>query len=206
MSQRFLIRYNRVDLITLCGLTLCSLGLWLISLGELTFAMAVLYLAMLADALDGYFARKWQLTRDFGRYLDGFVDTFLYLVAPACWLWQWGFDGVVAGVLIWLVWLSGITRLAVFNIAGNDSVDGKLVYQGMPVFWLLLLLGLAYAASWLIGDAIAKALIYLIWPVCALLMVWNRPFFKFSKLNHILCIVLGGASLFFIVGVMENAA
>ncbi|MFE8069848.1 CDP-alcohol phosphatidyltransferase family protein [Marinobacteraceae bacterium S3BR75-40.1] len=203
MTQRFLIRLTRVDLITLTGLTLTGLALWLMAAGWHTFALAVLYLAMLADALDGYCARRWGLVREFGRYLDGFVDTFLYLVAPAFWLWQWGFDGPLAALLILGVWISGIVRLAVFNMAGNNTLDGRLVYQGMPVFWLLFILGGARLLGWLVGEDIARSAIYGAWPVAALLMVWNRPFFKFTRLAHILTLVLGGAAIFFFGGLME---
>jgi|AntRauTorcE11897_2_1112592.scaffolds.fasta_scaffold11282_2 CDP-diacylglycerol--serine O-phosphatidyltransferase len=203
MSDRFLIRLNAVDIISLTGLTLTGLALWLISSGQMTFALAVLYLAMLADALDGHFARRWNLAREFGRYLDGFVDTFLYLVAPAFWLWQWGFNGLFAAVLIWAVWVSGIVRLSVFNIAGNDTLGGRLVYQGMPVFWLLFFIGGAQILAWLAGKATALGMLYILWPVSAALMIWNRPFFKFTRLSHILILVLGGATVFAVAGLQE---
>ena len=203
-SSRFLIRLNAVDMITLTGLTLTGIALWLISTDELTLALALLFFAMLADALDGYFARRWQQTREFGRYLDGFVDTFLYLVTPAIWLWHWGFNGVVAAVLIWAVWVSGIVRLSVFNIAGNDSVDGKLIYQGMPVFWLLFFVGGTQLLTWLASKDAGLWMIYLLWPLSAFLMVWNRPFFKFTRLSHILALVLGGAFTFLGAAVLET--
>ena len=131
------------------------------------------------------------------------MDTFVYLVTPALWLWTWGFNGPIAAILLFVVWACGIVRLAVFNIAGNDTVGGKLVYTGMPVFWLLFLTGAVHILSWFTGRETAAAFLHGVWPLAALLMVWNRPFFKFSSLKQILALVLGGAGLFLAAGVME---
>ena len=196
MAPHFIIRLNRVDLITLTGLALVGGVLWLIQAGHLTAALALLYAAMLADALDGYLARKWGLTREFGRYLDGFVDTFMYLVTPAFWAWQWGFNGPTAMLIIYALWACGSVRLAVFNQTGNIRQGKALAYQGMPVYWIVFSLSATVILSWWLGRETALALLHGLWALVALCMVWNRPFFKFNTLGQILTVVLSGILIF----------
>lgn len=43
----------------------------------LPLALAIFIGSMLTDFLDGYFARKWQVTSDFGRMLDPIADKLL---------------------------------------------------------------------------------------------------------------------------------
>lgn len=204
MPVQWLVRLNRVDLISLTGLLLAAGSMWLVSSGYPAFALGLMYLGMLADALDGHFARRWQLASEFGRYLDGFVDTFLYLVAPAVWLWHWGFNGWGAALAIAAIWVAGSLRLAVFNQIGNiENSDGKLAYLGMPVFWTLLILGPAYVLSWLIGAQAVQGLLLVIYPLAAALMLIKRPFFKFSSLRDILLITLGGALIFISDGLLS---
>jgi len=118
MNSPWLIRLNRVDCITLLSVPLTLLAISEVLQQRLMSALALLYLAMTADALDGMLARRWHLTRNFGRYLDGFMDVLIYLLTPALIVMQWGFTGA------WLIPLGlmvgcGCIRLAVFNESGN---------------------------------------------------------------------------------------
>ena len=89
----FIIKLNRVDLITLSSVLTTFIAMIYAIDGHLYFAMTLLFLAMTADALDGMLARKWGLEREFGRYLDGFMDVLIYLVVPSIIMLQWQFDG-----------------------------------------------------------------------------------------------------------------
>ena len=92
VKKYFIVRLNRVDYLTVTGIFLASCSGALINGDRFSLALAVLFLAMLVDALDGILARKFHLERDFGRYLDGFVDVFDYLVIPSFFLYRWGFN------------------------------------------------------------------------------------------------------------------
>ena len=63
----FIVRLNRVDLLTLSSVFTSFLAILVADQGHLYFAMTLLFVAMLADALDGIFAGKWGLEREFGR-------------------------------------------------------------------------------------------------------------------------------------------
>lgn len=197
-SSRYLIRLNRVDLITLSGV-ISSLTAGALALhGSPYLATALLYLAMLADALDGMLARKLGLERAFGRYLDGFMDVLIYLAVPSLIFYLSGFSGWWAVCLLVMTGC-GCIRLAVFNDIGNIQEDSGLAYLGMPVFWSLfilagyLLLALILPAAWLQP---ALALVLLLFGHA---MILRRRFFKFRRLSTILALTLGGASLFLLL-------
>jgi len=195
MDSRYLIRLNRVDLITLSGVVSALTAGALALHGSLYLATAVLYLAMLADALDGMLARKLGLERAFGRYLDGFMDVLIYLVGPSLIIYLSGFSGWWAICLLVMTGC-GCIRLSVFNDIGNIQEDNGLAYLGMPVFWSLfilagyLLLALVVPAVWL-QPALAITLL-----LFSHAMILRRRFFKFSRLSTILALTLGGAGLF----------
>lgn len=202
-SERYIIRPNPVDLLTLSGIITSSLAVAATLEGHYYLATAILFLAMLGDALDGMLARRFGLERNFGRYLDGFMDVLIYLVAPSLILYLHGFSGAWSACLL-LMLACGCTRLAVFNDIGNIQESNGLAYLGMPVFWsvfmlagYLLLALLTVPASWL-HPLMATTLI-----AFSHAMLRRKPFFKFSKLSHILILTLGGALLFFSLHIHE---
>ncbi|WP_257293686.1 CDP-alcohol phosphatidyltransferase family protein [Endozoicomonas sp. YOMI1] len=198
MASPWLIRLNRVDCITLISVPLTLLAMHEALQHRFMSALALLYLAMTTDALDGMLARRWQLTRNFGRYLDGFMDVLIYLVTPALIVMQWGDSGVLLFALMIMV-ACGCVRLAVFNETGNIGDDGtdstnELAYQGMPVFWSLFIIA---PVIWLNTLGILPMVLAQWLLVAALLifsyrMVRRGRFFKFSSLKHILPLTLGG--------------
>ena len=194
-----IVRLNRVDLITLSGVVSTSVAAALVLAGHYWVGCGLLFIAMLGDALDGWLARAWGLTSEFGCYLDSFMDTFMYLVVPALLLYQWGMQGV-HGVPLVLMMGCGAIRLSVFNQIGNISNEqGQRAYLGMPVFWspfivagvLFLDIGLPTSVVRLIAD-----LAITLFSLC---MLWHRPFFKFSSLRQMIALTLGLALFCFLI-------
>lgn len=194
-DSRFIVALNRVDYVTLSSVVTTCIASALAVNGYVYAAMSLLFIAMIADALDGMLARKWGLERNFGRYLDGFMDVLIYLVTPALVMYQWGFNGWY-GVFIMIYIAAGCCRLAVFNEIGNIEEEGNLSYLGMPVFWSVLLLAFVMLSSLVLPLAIAHALLAIVLSVFSFLMVYRRPFFKFKSLLQILSVTLGGALVF----------
>jgi CDP-diacylglycerol--serine O-phosphatidyltransferase len=198
-NSTFIIKLNRVDLITLSSVLTTFIAMMAAIQGHLYFSMALLVLAMTADALDGMLARKWGLEREFGRYLDGFMDVLIYLVVPSIIMLQWKFSGYWS-VFILLMIACGCIRLSVFNQVGNteETSDGKkkLGYMGMPVFWSVLILSAAMLVEKLAGSAIAHSLLAIALVGFSYYMVVDKPFFKFTSLRQMLIVTLGGFILF----------
>lgn len=195
-GQHLIVRLNRVDLLTLSGVFSVSLALWLTLHSKPLLATAVLFVAMLADALDGIWARQRGVLREFGRYLDGFMDVLVYLAAPAL-IWHHTLLTGWAALLLPLMIACGCVRLAVFNQAGTtETASGKPAYVGMPVFWSLFILGGSLILNRFIPANIVTAMLMVVLPAFSFAMLWNRPFFKFTALWQILLLTLGGAALF----------
>jgi CDP-diacylglycerol---serine O-phosphatidyltransferase len=141
-------------------------------------AMGLMYLGMLTDAFDGILARRYKLDGEFGRYLDGFVDVFNYLVLPNLALWRLGFRGPVAGAIMAVMIATGILRLSKFNQIGNIKVDGTSKYLGLPVFWSQLLLFPLYLVFALAPGKAFQLAAALAWSAMAFAFIYNGAFFK----------------------------
>ncbi|PIE40834.1 MAG: CDP-diacylglycerol--serine O-phosphatidyltransferase [Gammaproteobacteria bacterium] len=190
----FIIKLNRVDLITLTSVITSALSVKLSLDGKFFLAMSVLYIAMLADALDGLLARKYGLERDFGRYLDSFMDVLIYLVSPAMLAYCAGYNGYYPVLLLLMIGF-GCVRLAVFNQIGNIQESNGLSYLGMPVFWSIFIVS-GYLLLSLINASFASIALSVALISFCLAMITHKPFYKFKSLTQILLITVGGALLF----------
>jgi len=203
----FIVKLNRVDLITLSSVLTTFIAMMHAIEGHLYFAMALLFLAMTADALDGMLARKWGLEREFGRYLDGFMDVLIYLVVPSIIMLQWKFDGYWSVVILLMI-ACGSIRLSVFNQVGNleeksDDKQKKLSYMGMPVFWSVFILAAVMMLEKLIGLTLAHILLAISLTAFSFYMVVDKAFFKFTSLTQILVLTLGGFVIFTIFALQQ---
>jgi phosphatidylserine synthase len=206
----FIIKLNRVDLITLSSVLTTFIAMIYAIDGHLYFAMTLLFLAMTADALDGMLARKWGLEREFGRYLDGFMDVLIYLVVPSIIMLQWQFDGYWS-IFILLMIACGCIRLSVFNQVGNveDTQSGsttnekKLAYKGMPVFWSVFILAATMILEKVIGLTFSHILLAISLTVFSFYMIVDKAFFKFSSLTQILVLTLGGFAIFTLLALQQ---
>lgn len=195
----FIVRLNFVDCLTLSGVFLAGAAVSQILSGRLELALALLYLAVISDAFDGILARKYGLTRDFGRYLDGFVDTVDYLIAPSLFLYVMGFDLFWQGMLLLTLVCCGFIRLSVFNEIGNlKDEDNGLSYLGAPVFWSTLLLGPIYIAVVAVGEDIIFAVLSFAIPLFSIMMLHNGRYHKFKDPKRMLVALLLMSAMFFI--------
>jgi Phosphatidylserine synthase len=200
-KEIFIVRLNWVDYLTLMGLVLSSFSIGFSISGKFSFALSVLFLAMLVDAFDGIFARKFGTERNFGRYLDGFIDVFDYLAAPAVFLYCWGFNAWYYVAILILFMTSGVVRLSVFNEIGNiKDEEAGLSYLGMPVFWSVLFLGPLYLLSWFIDTALFMPVIAAIFALYAFLMIYNRRFHKFKNWKVMLLVIFSFSLIFCLDG------
>lgn len=186
-----IVQLNGVDVFTLFGIVLVMISIGMILGGRLSFALAILSLAALVDAFDGILARKFGTEREFGRYLDGFVDVLDYLVTPSLFLYLFGFNTWYYVLVLMLFVCCGIIRLSVFNEIGNIKDErNELAYLGMPVFWSAFFLGFIYLATWFVGKSVVFPITAILFGVYALLMIYNSTFFKFRNWKVMLLIIL----------------
>lgn len=193
--SHFIIRLNWVDYITLSSVVSTWMSIMLTLSGALNGAMSLLFLAMLADAFDGILARKYGTERNFGRYLDGFMDVLIYLVSPSLILYESGFSGFYVIFIIAMIGF-GCIRLSVFNDIGNIQESDGLSYLGMPVFWSIPIVGLHQLMSQFTQSELPNVMLALGLSAFCYFMIVKRPFFKFTSLVQILSITLGGFAVF----------
>jgi CDP-diacylglycerol--serine O-phosphatidyltransferase len=194
----FIIRLNPVCWLTLAGLAIdLSAAYLLIDLPRLEagssfltarsdggtqprffLAIGLMYLGMLTDAFDGILARRYGMDGEFGRYLDGFVDVFNYLILPNLALWRLGFHGPIAAVILSVLIAAGILRLSKFNQIGNIQVEGASKYLGLPVFWTQLALAPLYLVFAFLPPQVFPIAAGALWLAMAFAFLYNRPFFK----------------------------
>jgi CDP-diacylglycerol--glycerol-3-phosphate 3-phosphatidyltransferase len=106
-------------------------------------AVVLFILAAITDALDGYLARKWEVTSTFGRIMDPFCDKvlilggFIYLAGPRFVVPEWveveegSFITMATGVYPWMVAVILARELLVTGFRGEA--------EGM---------GVSFASSW----------------------------------------------------------
>jgi CDP-diacylglycerol--serine O-phosphatidyltransferase len=114
-------------------------------------AFALLPVALVCDALDGWVARKLKRGSPFGADLDSLADIVSFGVAPAVLAFTLGARGGWDIVALIAFVCAGIARLARYNVSiatMTDPSSGKVpYYEGTPIPTSLLLvavLGVAY--------------------------------------------------------------
>lgn len=195
-QSHFLVRLNSADCITLLGLLFSAIAMVCALNQQLLLSVSWLFLAMLADALDGIWARRNKLVRAFGRYLDGFMDQLIYLISPAVVLYLSGFDGYWSLFLLLMI-ACGSIRLSVFNEVGNIEGSSGLSYLGMPVFWSLFILSAYLLLRFVLPPLSGYLLLSVTLLLFSVAMLWRRPFYKFKHLSVIIGITLSGSFTFF---------
>jgi cardiolipin synthase len=152
------------NLLSFMRLLAAPFAAWLILSGHDTAALLVFAAAGLSDGLDGFIARRWGVTSDFGAWLDPAADkllmlfcfTSLYAVGAApFWLVALVIGRDMAMVMAWLlVKALGLVARVRTLFLGKVSTVVQVLY----VLTLLLLLAfdldaprLALALAWACG-------------------------------------------------------
>ncbi|AQQ71260.1 CDP-diacylglycerol-serine O-phosphatidyltransferase [Limihaloglobus sulfuriphilus] len=111
-------------------------------------AGVLIFLAMIADMLDGHLARLSHSTSSFGGQLDSLCDCLSFGAAPAFLIWavmQHKIDTLVnpgslaRGPMVRFIWLSAavyvictIVRLARFNVENEEESSSHSSFTGIP--------------------------------------------------------------------------
>jgi CDP-diacylglycerol--serine O-phosphatidyltransferase len=165
------------------------------------FAVAgvAVFIAMIADGLDGRVARMTNTQTAFGAEYDSLSDMVAFAVAPALIVYNWSLFsfGKIGWLIAFLYTAATALRLARFNTQVLDT--GKSYFQGLPcpsaaavvvgMVWLgneLQLVG----TSWLVAGFAAIITI-----VSAALMVSNIRYYSFKEIDF-----TGKVTFFAVIG------
>lgn len=155
--------------------------------GLFDVAAIAIFIAMIADGIDGRVARLTNTDTDFGAEYDSLADMVAFGLAPALVVYSWSLSGL--GKLGWLAAFcyaaaTGL-RLARFN-AQLDNVDqDKRYFYGLPcpsgAALIASMVWLAHNLS--ISGMAINIFAAIITVLAAALMVSNIPYHSFKKLD-----------------------
>jgi CDP-diacylglycerol--serine O-phosphatidyltransferase len=172
------------NMVTLAGMCLGLTSIRYAMDERFGFAVALIFLAVLMDGLDGLLARRLRATSNFGAELDSLSDFLCFGVAPGILLYKFLLEplGSLGWMFVLIFAAAACLRLARFNVmrgAGADETaaeaEDKSHFVGVPApaGALLALLPLFAVQAGVLSPQ-APALLIAFWlGLVALLMVSN---------------------------------
>ncbi len=134
MTKKHIItELSKADYITMLAVFLIINSFWLLWQGQLYLAIALTFISMYLDFLDGYIARRFGASI-YGKVLDTLYDVLGWVLFPALVIniqanWQW------YSLLITTTFcLASILRLSRFTVVGYVEKKSKY-YTGLPVLF-----------------------------------------------------------------------
>lgn len=171
------------NMVTLAGMCLGLTSIRYAMDERFGFAVALIFLAVLMDGLDGLLARRLRATSNFGAELDSLSDFLCFGVAPGILLYKYMLEplGSLGWIFVLIFAAAGCLRLARFNVmrgAGaqeevSDTQTDKTHFVGVPApaGAMLALLPLFAVQAGVLSDQ-SPALLIAFWlGLVALLMV-----------------------------------
>jgi CDP-diacylglycerol---serine O-phosphatidyltransferase len=148
-------------------------------------AAIAIFVAMIADALDGRVARMTKTASDFGREYDSLADMVSFGVAPALVIYSWALFtlGKAGWLAAFFYTATAGLRLARFNTRIADVPKGY--FQGLPspsaAAILASLVWLAHSNQW--QGHVFAVICAVVTVIVGLLMVSNIPYHSFKKFS-----------------------
>jgi cardiolipin synthase len=171
---------NLPNLITLARILLVPVVVWAIASGEMLIAFVLFVLAGISDAVDGFLAKRFDMTTEIGAYLDPLADKVLLVsiyvaLGITNHVPRWlvilvvSRDLMIVGAVI-LSWLVGrplnIRPLTVSKL----NTFAQIVFAGL----VLGSLGLDFDPGWTLPTMMAAVAILTLLSVAAYLREWMR--------------------------------
>lgn len=191
-------RLTGADYLSLTALLFAWSSAVLLLGGEVNWGILVMFGSFLFDKLDGYYARKHDISSSFGRQIDSFIDVFAYLVTGAL-LYHVALSPhpVMTIIVGFAILAFGGLRLVRHASEGFGESGGTSYYVGYTVVHLNFVVLLTYyldlfVAGW--NGWFAAVPILLLCP----LMVSGYRSYKTTAahtLGGVYCLVAAGVSL-----------
>ena len=136
-----MLRFNKINVpctVSFFALFFSWIGIVLLLNDQFYYSFAIILIAFILDALDGFIARKLKQESEFGRQLDSYVDIFIYLLYPAlAYYLFFELRDIFSVGMLYLFLSCGIFRLSRFNVSGliDSSKKDFKAYGGLPTYF-----------------------------------------------------------------------
>lgn len=177
--------YLLPNLFTTAGLFAAFYAIIAALKGHYDSAAIAIFIAMIADAIDGRVARLTNTQSDFGREYDSLADMVSFGVAPALVIYSWGLHtlGKLGWLAAFLYTACGALRLARFNTRADSA--SKRYFQGLPIPSAAAAIA---SMVWLSGKEFLAypfivPLYAIVIVIVALLMVSNISYYSFKEID-----------------------
>ena len=139
---------SKADYISLLGLVVSILAMLLVLNNQAELSIITIIVAFVFDNLDGYVARKLNISSTYGRILDSSVDIVLYITYSFIFFNQFLSNSIFVSFIAGsLMYTFGILRLTRYNIDGIKEHKSKPYYEGITVVHILLIIICLYFIS-----------------------------------------------------------
>lgn len=166
MGRVFIGEYGRSVWLTYLGLASSAGAIWLALAARPAWAIVAVLVTVLCDLFDGRVARLVKRTtrhRRYGAQIDSLADMVSFGVVPVIILYSLGYQDWYHQVIYIIVTISGMIRLAYFNVLALESEQPR--FHGLPILVNAYLLAPVYILS------APGALVAGLWALVALLQV-----------------------------------
>ena len=172
---------NIADLITLLGLIPLILSFHFIIIDKSFHAIITICVAFIFDILDGYIARKLNISSALGRQLDSFLDSFNYLILTCFFIYTFlNFNTQLTFLIIFITLTGGVLRLARHNLTGFNKKNNSLYYTGLIVPYTQF----AVITIFFTTIHISEDTIYLLLPILLIISLLMISDFKIKKVKN----------------------
>ncbi|SDX14514.1 CDP-diacylglycerol--serine O-phosphatidyltransferase [Nitrosomonas communis] len=142
------------DLFTVGNLCCGLLAIFYASNENFTFAVSLIFFALILDTLDGKVAKLMHQQNSFGKQMDSLSDLISFGVAPASVYFSLAKPDTGITLILILFVVCGMLRLARYNISENEGFEGVPITANGIIFPLLYLLYMFQPSSYEIWPAV----------------------------------------------------
>ena len=197
--------YNYTVILTYMSLVSSIIGMTLAHAGKFGAAVFCLALSGFFDMFDGKVARrKTDRTDDeklFGIQLDSLCDVVAFGAFPAFLCYCMGVTGRIGFLAIAFYSVSGVIRLAYFNVLEtnhffSEEEEYEKVYCGLPITSIAIILPILFVIHMIVGAQIFSLVLTIMLFTVGMLFIANFKLRKPSnKVLLLICLLVAAALL-----------
>ena len=198
-------KWNRSVFLTYLGMIAAVFGMFLaFRVDNVNYAYACLMIAGVCDLFDGAIARRVKRNEEekaFGVQLDSLVDVISFVALPITVFVASGLTSFWYMPVYALFAISGIARLAYFNIMTADSEAPIKFYTGLPVTYSALIFPVVNLVKYVADDMVYKIVMVTAILVVALLGVLRINIIKPKGIAYVFfgLLAIGMLALYLVI-------